>query len=161
MHPPHRPNEPDATLPSRANDVDDDDDVFTDTSRTLHNEAKAKERKEWLWQLLSQRSSVPATPTVLVAASFFSAPCATIPQGPTTGYHPSHQGVAAVNSQKKETGKVFQTFDLVNINGGLWYRVPIFTFWREQVEKGVMLEPDMEHNYLDFTKPMKIRSKSC
>ena len=39
---------------------------------------KARERKEWLWQLLSQRSGVQVTPTVLVvAAPFFSVPCAT------------------------------------------------------------------------------------
>ena len=32
LHPPHRPNEPDATLPARPNDADNDnDDVFVDT----------------------------------------------------------------------------------------------------------------------------------
>ena len=28
------------------------------------------------------------------------------------------------------------------VNGGLWYGVLILTFWREQVKKGVMPEPD-------------------
>ena len=46
-HPPHRPNEAGEALPSRAsvNLNDDDNDVFTDHSRTLHNEWKARERR--------------------------------------------------------------------------------------------------------------------
>ena len=45
-HPPHCPNESEQTLPSRVNDVDNDNDVFTDTLRTLEMRRKARERKE-------------------------------------------------------------------------------------------------------------------
>ena len=38
------------------------------------------------------------------------------------------------------------------MNGGLWYGVPIFTFWREQVGKGAIPEPDMDHNYIGLYK---------
>ena len=55
-------------------------------------------------------------------------------------------------AKKKDTGEEFKTFDLVDINGGLWYGVPIFTFWREQVDKGVMPEPDMNNNYIRLYK---------
>ena len=55
-------------------------------------------------------------------------------------------------AKKKETGEEFQTYDLVDVNGGLWYGVPIFTFWRNQVDKGAMPEPDMEHNYIGLYK---------
>ena len=73
-HPPHHPNEPDVTLPARPNDANDDDDnnVFVDTLQTLQDEAESKERKEWLWQLLSQRSGVQVTPTILVVAGLSS-----------------------------------------------------------------------------------------
>ena len=55
-------------------------------------------------------------------------------------------------AKKKETSEEFRTYNLVDINGGLWYGVPIFTFWHDQVEKGAMLEPDMEHNYIRLYK---------
>ena len=55
-------------------------------------------------------------------------------------------------AKKKETGEEFKTFNLVNVNGGLWYGVPIFTFWREQVDKGAMPEPDMSSNYIGLYK---------
>ena len=41
-------------------------------------------------------------------------------------------------ARKKETGEEFQINDLVDINSSLWYGVPIFTFWRDQVEKSSM-----------------------
>ena len=43
----------------------------------------------------------------------------------------------------------------LNVNGGLWYGVPIFTFWQDQVDKGAMPEPDMEHNYIRLYKTHK------
>ena len=43
-------------------------------------------------------------------------------------------------------------YDLVDVNGGLWYGVLIFTFWHDQVDKGVMLEPNMEHKYIGLYK---------
>ena len=54
--------------------------------------------------------------------------------------------------KKKETGEEFKTYDLVDVNGGFWYGVPIFTFWREQVDKGAMPEPDMTNNYIGLYK---------
>ena len=61
-------------------------------------------------------------------------------------------------AKKKETGEEFKTFDLVDVNGGLWYGVPIFTFWHDQVEKSVMPEPNMEHNYIRLYKMHEILS---
>ena len=55
-------------------------------------------------------------------------------------------------AKKKETSEEFRTYDLVDVNGGLWYGVLIFTFWRDQVEKGVMPEPDMSSNYIGLYK---------
>ena len=46
-------------------------------------------------------------------------------------------------------------FDLVDVNSSLWYGVPIFTFLRDQVEKGAMLEPDIDHNYISLYKMHK------
>ena len=53
--------------------------TYSWTLHKLHEmKQKTRERKERLWQLLSQRSSVPATPTILVvAAPFFSVPFVT------------------------------------------------------------------------------------
>ena len=56
-HIPHCTNEPDVTLPSRTNDVDDDEDVFADTSRTPQDKAESEERKEHLWQLLLKETT--------------------------------------------------------------------------------------------------------
>ena len=33
-----------------------------------------------------------------------------------------------MTAKKKETGEEFKTFDLVDMNSGLWYGVPIFMF---------------------------------
>ena len=57
--------------------------------------------------------------------------------------------------KKKETSEEFKTYNLVDVNGGLWYGVLIFTFWRDQVEKRAMLEPDMGHNYTSLYKTHK------
>ena len=55
-------------------------------------------------------------------------------------------------AKKKDTGEEFKTYNLVDVNRGLWYGVPIFIFWRDQVEKGVMPEPDMTNNYIGLYK---------
>ena len=57
-----------------------------------------------------------------------------------------------MNSKEKETREEFKTFDLVDVKSGLWYGVPIFTFWRDQVDKEAMLEPDMSSNYIGLYK---------
>ena len=59
----------------------------------------------------------------------------------------SYQGMAT-----KELQEELKTFNLVDVNGGLWYGVPIFTFWRVQVDNGSMPEPDMDHNYIGLYK---------
>ena len=112
--------------------------------QTIHKLCKAKQkvmmRKRLLWQLLLQRSGVQATTTVLVAAGLSSsvhsatATPKDLPQGTTLLIKEWLPRTA----KKKETGEEFKMFDLVDINGGLWYGVPIFTFWRDQVDKGVI-----------------------
>ena len=57
--------------------------------------------------------------------------------------------------KKKETGEEFKTYDLADVNRGLWYRVPIFTFWRDQVDKGSMPEPNMSNNCIGLYKTHK------
>ena len=52
----------------------------------------------------------------------------------------------------KETQKEFKTYDLVDVNSGLWYRVAMFNYWREQVEKGALPEPDMVNNNIGLYK---------
>ena len=47
---------------------------------------------------------------------------------------------------------MFQTFDLIDVNGGLWYGVAMFNYWREQVEKGAQQEPDMVNNNIGLYK---------
>ena len=41
-HPPHHSDEPDAALPARSNDANDDDNVFADTSQTPRDEAESE-----------------------------------------------------------------------------------------------------------------------
>ena len=99
--------------------------------RTQQDERKVKERKNWLWQLLLQRNTVQTTHTVLLL--WYHSVLKYVPQLPegfTTGNYTTHQGVAAKDHQEK-TQEEFRTYDLVDVNGSLWYGVPIFTFWRE------------------------------
>ena len=63
---------------------------------------KAKERKEWLWQLLLQRNGEQATLlSWLLQDSPLQLTSPQLPEGPSPGHHPSHQGVVAVNSKEK------------------------------------------------------------
>ena len=55
-------------------------------------------------------------------------------------------------TKKKDTQETFKTFDLVDVNGGLWYGVAMFNYWREQVEKGALPEPDMVNNNIGLYK---------
>ena len=73
-------------------------------------------------------------------------------EGSASGNYTSHQGVVTTDLKEKGHRDEFKAYDLVDVNGGLWYGVPIFTFWREQVDKGAMPEPNMEHNYVCFYK---------
>ena len=58
-------------------------------------------------------------------------------------------------AKKKDLGEGFKTYDLVDVNGGLWYSILVFTFWHDQVEKGVMPEPNMSSNYIGLYKTCK------
>ena len=40
----------------------------------------------------------------------------------------------------------------MDVNRGLWYGVPIFMFWCDQVDKGAMPEPNMSNNYVGLYK---------
>ena len=70
-----------------------------------------------------------------------------LPQGtilsPKRGFHRP--------ARKRGQGKSSR-IHLVDVNGGLQYRVHIFTFWHKQVNKGSMPELDMEHNYIGLYK---------
>ena len=99
-HPPHRPNEPDATLPARPNDVANDDDVFADTSRTPQDKVESKERL--MWQLLLQRSSGQQTHIVLVAVGpSFSPAYSTAAPRPFPGHNPPHKGVVTMYHRRR------------------------------------------------------------
>ena len=107
-HPPHRPNEPDVTLPARPNDIDNDDDVFTDTSQTPQDKAESKGEEGMAVAApvtKKQRASNPYHPgccgTLLFISLRHNYP-KDLPRAP-----PSHQGVVATNSQKKgDRGRV-------------------------------------------------------
>ena len=73
---------------------------------TLHKlcvaRQKARERKRRLQQLLLQRSGTLATPIILVAvAPFCQLTLSPVPEGPPSGDHSTHQGVATPNSQEE------------------------------------------------------------
>ena len=96
------PNEPDQTLPSRVNDINNDDNTFADTSRTPQDKVESKGEKETLWHLLLQRNTVqqPLLSWLLWYLLFqFLAP--QLPQGSPSGHNPSHQGVVTANYQEE------------------------------------------------------------
>ena len=101
-HPPHCPNEPDATLPTRPNDTNNDDDVFTDTSRTLQDEAESKgEEGMAVAAPVIKMTCKQHLPSWLLWDSPLQLPSPQLPKGPSPGHHPSHQGVVAADSQEK------------------------------------------------------------
>ena len=117
---------------------------------------KAAERKRRLQQLLLQRNSRQQTHIILVAVgpSFSAAFDTTTPRTSTRHNLLIKEWLLQI-CKKKETEKNSKTYDLVDVNSGLWYRVPIFTFWHNQVDKGAMPELDMEHNYIRLYKTHK------
>ena len=71
------------------------------------------------------KKCVPATPIILVAAApCCSVACTTTTQGLTTRDHLTHQGVVTTDSKEEGYGEEFQTFDLVDVNRGFWYKFP-------------------------------------
>ena len=104
--------------------------------QTLHElhrtRGKVKERKAQLWQLCYKALCSNPTVPVVVAPSY-SLACATstpkdLPFLSKNGFHRP--------TRRKRLGEEFKTYNLVDVNSGLWYGVPIFTFWREQVDRG-------------------------
>ena len=93
-------------------------------------------------------------PSWLLWHPLFSSLCHNYPKD-LQRHNPPHQEWLLHTYKKKETGKEFKTYDLVDVNGRLWYGVPIFTFWRDQVDKGAIPEQDMTNNYIRLYKPMR------
>ena len=144
----------DDTLPARGPLADDDDDAFADHSRTPHDEEESSGEEEAVVAAPAakkRRASNPYRPgccgTLLFSSLRHQYP-KDLPQGTTLLIKEWLPRTA----KKKETGEEFKTYDLVDVNGGLWYGVPIFTFWRDQVDKGAMPEPDMTSNYIGLYK---------
>ena len=74
-HPPHRSNEAGETLPSRVNDVDNDDNVFMDTSKTPRDEVESEGEEGAPATAPVAKKHRVATPIVLVAVEpFYSHP---------------------------------------------------------------------------------------
>ena len=117
---------------------------------------KVVERKRRLQKLLLQRNGGPATHIVLVAAApSFSPACAINTPRPSSGNDLLTKEWLPQTAKKKDLGEGFKTYDLVDVNGGLWYSILVFTFWHDQVEKGVMPEPNMNSNYIGLYKTCK------
>ena len=117
---------------------------------------KVVERKRRLQKLLLQRNGGPATHIVLVAAApSFSPACAINTPRPSSGNDLLTKEWLPQTAKKKDLGEGFKTYDLVDVNGGLWYSILVFTFWHDQVEKGVMPEPNMSSNYIGLYKTCK------
>ena len=106
---------------------------------------KVKMRKERLRQLLLQRNAVQAiSTTTVVWYPVILQLKPPVPKDLPKGTTLLVKEWLLWTAKKKETGEEFKTYDLVDVNGGLWYGIPIFTFWHDQVDKGSMPEPDME-----------------
>ena len=134
--------------------VDTDDSVFADSSQTPRGEAESEGEEEAV-------AAAPAVKKQCAGNHYRPGCCGTLLFSSLCHQYPKdlHQGTTLLikewlprTAKKKETSEEFWTYDLVDINGGLWYSVPIFTFWRDQVDKGSMPEPDMEHNYIGLYK---------
>ena len=121
-----------------------------DTSQTPHDKEESEGEEEAIAAApvaKKRRASNPYCPGCC-GTLLFSSFCHNYPQGTTLLI----KEWLPRTCKKKETGEEFKTYDLVDANGSLWYGVPIFTFWRDQVDKGSMPEPDMSNNYIGLYK---------
>ena len=151
----HTAPDTDDTLPAHSTTrLAPDDDAFADTSRTPHGEEESSGEEETV-------AAAPAAKKRRASNPYHPGCCDTLLFSSLRHQYPKDlpQGTTLLikewlprTAKKKETGEEFRMYDLVDVNGGLWYGVPIFTFWRDQVDKGAMLEPDMEHNYIGLYK---------
>ena len=150
----HAPLDPDETLPAWPMADVDDDSIFADSSWTPHGEAESKGEEEAV-------AAAPAAKKRQVSNPYHPGCCGTLLFSSLCHQYPKDlpQGTTLLikewlshTAKKKDSREEFWTYDLVDVNGGLWYGVPIFTFWQDQVDKGVMPEPNMEHNYIRLYK---------
>ena len=131
-----------------------DDDAFVDTLQTLRGEVESDDEEEAhvaAPATKKQRASNPYRPGCC-GTLLFSSLCHQYPKDLPQGTTLLIKEWLPRTAKKKETSEEFRTYDLVDVNSGLWYRVPIFTFWRDQVDKGAMSEPDMSSNYIGLYK---------
>ena len=144
----------DAMLPARGAVDNPSDDVFADTSWTLYGKAESKGEEE-------QVVAAPAAKKHHASNPYRLSCCRTLLFSSLHHNYPKDLPRAQCYSSRSgfhvqcEEFLTYVTYDLVDVNGGLWYGVPIFTFWRDQVDKGSIPEPDMEHNYIRLYKTHK------
>ena len=82
-------------------------------------------------------------------------------EGSASGNYTSHQGVVTTDLKEKGHRDEFKAYDLVDVNGGLWYGVPIFTFLRDKWIKVLCQSPTWNTIMSVFTKCMRTPSRSC
>ena len=105
-YPPHRPDEAGETLPARATTNLADNDVFMIICELHKMRRKVRERKEWLWQLLLQRSDVPATLSfLLLRHPSILQLVPPVPQGPSPGTTLLIKEWLLCTTKKKDTGR--------------------------------------------------------
>ena len=151
-HSPHCIDEADETLTARGVINAADDDVFMDNSWTLQDEAESSMRKRLMWQLLSQRSSTPATIILVAAGPFFSVLAPQLPQGLITGdNHPHQEWLPQTAKEKRNQGRVQDIWPGRHKWRPLVRRTHIHIL-AGQVDKGAIPELDMSSNYIGLYK---------
>ena len=124
--------------------------VFADTPRAVHNKRRRGRNACGSSAAKKHCAANPYCPSCCGTLLFSSMHYNYLKDLPQEQCYLS--GVAANDSKEKRHSEEFKTYDLVEMDSGLWYGVPIFTFWRNQVDKGAMPEPDMDHNYIGLYK---------
>ena len=121
LHPPHNANESEQTFSSRVNDIDDNNDAFADTSRTLHNEAESNGEEGVV-------AAAPAAKKWRASNPYHPGCCGTLIFSSLQHQYPKDLPQRTTllikewlpqTVKKKDTGEEFHIFDLVDINGGL------------------------------------------
>ena len=113
------------TLLTRSAPDADDDSVFTDTSRTLWGEVESDDKVETpvaAPAAKKRRASNPYHPGCC-STLLFSSLCHQYPNDLPQGTTLLIKEWLPRTTKKKDTGEEFKTFNLVDINGGLWYGV--------------------------------------
>ena len=117
----HTSLDPNKTLQVQPTADADDNGVFADSSRALHGEAESSDEEEAV-------AAAPAAKKRCVSNSYYPGCCGTLLFSSLCHQYPKDlpQGTTLLikkwlprTAKKKETGKKFQTYDLVDVNGGL------------------------------------------